>query len=169
MGGEDGEAGILERDQRHQHVVGAFAAADLALVGERGLVAMVAVGDQQFAVGELRANCLVHARVGDPPDAVGGALGVGDLVPGVLERRADVAPGVPGMEGEDRGEVVLGGAGELETILLRAGLGALVGSDPIPVGSEPNPGEEPAAAEAAAVRGVVVLLQRPDRRLGVLD
>ncbi len=169
MGGKDGEAGVLERDQRHQDVVGPAARPDLALVGQRGLVAVVAVGDQQLAVGELRGDRLVHPGVADPPDTVGGALVIGDLVPRVLEGGADVPPGVAGMEREDRGEVVPGGSGEAEAVLLRPRLGALVGADALAVGSEPDPGEEAPAGEATAVGGVVVLLQRPDRRLVVFD
>ena len=71
------------------------AGADLPLVGERGLVAVVAVGDQQLAGLELGGDRLVHGRVADPPDAVGGAVGVGDLAPRLTaERGLEVLPGV---------------------------------------------------------------------------
>ena len=52
MGGEDGEAGIIEAGQRHQRVVLRALAADLVAVGAGGLVAVVAVGDQQLGIGE---------------------------------------------------------------------------------------------------------------------
>ena len=48
VGGEDGEAGVVEPGQRHQRVVVVALAADLVAVGDRGLVAVVAVGDQQL-------------------------------------------------------------------------------------------------------------------------
>src|SRR3954463_4869967 len=45
---EDGEARILERDEAHQHVAVLALAADLVGVDARGLVAVVAVGDEQL-------------------------------------------------------------------------------------------------------------------------
>ena len=135
MGGEDGEAGVLERDQRHQDVVGRPAGADLALVGEGGLVAVVAVGDQQLAGRELGGDRLVDGRVADAPDAVGGPVGVGDLAPRLsADRRLQVLPGVARVEGEDGGEVVASRAGEAQPVLLRPGLSALVRPDPLTVG-----------------------------------
>ena len=77
-------------------------AADLALVGEGGLVAVVAVGDQELAGRELGRDRLVNRRIADSPDAVGRAV-VGHLTPGIAERRLEVLPGAAGMEGEDRG------------------------------------------------------------------
>src|SRR6201999_2041952 len=53
MGGEDGEAGIVESGERHQRVVLRALAADLVAVGAGGLVAVVAVGDQELGVGEV--------------------------------------------------------------------------------------------------------------------
>ena len=54
MRGEDGEARVLERDEAHQHELRAA----LVAVHARGLVAVVAVGDQQLRAGER----LVHGR-----------------------------------------------------------------------------------------------------------
>ena len=48
VGGEHGEPGILERDQAHQDVPVRALAADLLGVHAGGLVAVVAVGDQQL-------------------------------------------------------------------------------------------------------------------------
>ena len=62
MGGEDGEAGIIEAGQRHQRVVVRALAADLVAVGAGGLVAVVAVGDQQLGVGEALADGGVDRR-----------------------------------------------------------------------------------------------------------
>ena len=53
VGGEDGEAGVIEPGQRHQGEVVVALAADLVAVGDRRLVAVVAVGDQ--AAGRRRA------------------------------------------------------------------------------------------------------------------
>ena len=52
MGREDGQAFVLQGDEAHQHVAVVALAADLVGVDARGLVAMVAVGDQQLGVGE---------------------------------------------------------------------------------------------------------------------
>src|SRR5215207_4364694 len=104
----------------------------------------------------------------DPPDAVGGAVSVRDLSPGIAAKgRLEMRPGVAGMEGEDGREVVPGCSRQPEPVLLRPGLGALVWPDPLAIGSELDPGQEPAASESRAVRSAVVLLERPDGRLGV--
>ena len=52
MGGEHGQAGILERHQVHQHVPVVALAADLVGVDPGGLVAVVAVGDQQLGAAQ---------------------------------------------------------------------------------------------------------------------
>src|SRR4051812_2870157 len=104
---------------------------------------MVAVGDQQLAGLELGCDRLVHGRVANPPDAVGRAIGVGHLAPGIAaERRLDALPDVARMEGEDRGEVVPGRASESQAVLLRSRLGALVRADALAVLCEADPGEE---------------------------
>ena len=167
VGGEDGEAGVVEAGQRHQRVVVRALAADLVAVGARGLVAVVAVGDQQLGAGEALGDGGVDRRVADPPDPVDGAVVVGGLAPGLAaERRLDQRPGVLGAEREDRREVVAGGPGQLEPVLQRARVGALVGADAAGlVVLDPDPGEDAVAAVAGAVGRGVVLGQRPDRRL----
>ena len=148
MGGKDGQPGVLQRDEGHQDVVGGTAGTDLALVGERGLVAVVAVGDQQLARLELGSDRLVDSRVFDPPDAVGRPVAIGHFAPGLAaEDRLEVAPGVAGMEGEDGGEVVSGGAGQSQPVLLGARLGPLVGADPLAVRSESDTREQAATSE----------------------
>ena len=74
MGGEDGQAGVVETGQRHQRVAVRALVADLLRVGAGGLVAMVAVGDQQLGVGQLLRDRGVDLGVGDAPDAVDGAV-----------------------------------------------------------------------------------------------
>jgi len=53
VGGKDGQAGVVERGQRHQRVAVRALAADLVAVGAGGLVAVMAVGDQQLGAGKL--------------------------------------------------------------------------------------------------------------------
>src|SRR5262249_12379188 len=123
----------------------------------------------QLALGELAGDGLVDGGVVDPPDTMGRAVAVGHLAPGIArESRLDLGPGIAGVEGEDGGEVVASGAGEAEAVLRRAGLGALVGPDSLPMLGELDPGEEAAAGQLAAVRRRVVLLQRPDRAWGIV-
>ena len=62
-----------------------------------------------------------------------------------------------------------GRAGEPQPVLLRPGLGALVGPDPLAVLGEPDSGEETAASQAGSVGSGVVLLERPDLRVVVAD
>ncbi len=134
-------------------------AADLVRIRAGGLVAVVTVGDQQLAVGQLRGERLVDGGIGDAPDAMHRAVGVGDLAPGVAAQvRLDVPPGVSGVKGEDRRQVVAGGLGEPQAVLLGAGLGALVGADePGAVLGDAHPGEEPAPRARAAIGPAVVL------------
>ena len=87
VGGEDGEAGVVEAGQRHQRVAVRALAADLVAVGAGGLVAVVAVGDQQLGAGQPLVDGGVDGRVADPPDAGDGAVLVGHLAPGLARRR----------------------------------------------------------------------------------
>ena len=48
VGGEDRESLVLQGDQAHEHVAVLALAADLLGVDARGLVAVVAVGDEQL-------------------------------------------------------------------------------------------------------------------------
>ncbi len=171
MGGEDGEAGVVEPGERHQRVVLRALAADLVAVGAGGLVAVVAVGDQQLGAGEALDHRGDDGRVGDPPDAVDGAVGVGDLAPGLgREGGLDQRPGVLGREREDRREVQVRGPRQFEPVDERAGVGALVGADGAGlVVLDPDPDEDAVAGVRGAVGGDVVLRQRPDRILVVGD
>ena len=62
MGREHGKAGVLQRDQTHQHVPVRPLAADLLGVDAGRLIAVMAVSDQQFGVARGR----LHGR--DRPD-----------------------------------------------------------------------------------------------------
>src|SRR5262249_2011123 len=148
VGREDREARILERDECHQHVVGRTALADLALIGPRGSVAMVAARDQQLTGLEFRSDRIVNGRVVDTPHAMGGAVVVGHLPPEVLERGLEVLPGIAGMEGEDGGEVQASRSRQPQAILSGTRLRALMRPDALAVGREPDPGEKAASREA---------------------
>ncbi len=144
---EDLETGVGGRDEDDHHPVGAR----LGGVGDRGLVAVVAVGDQELAVGEE----LSHAGAVEAPQAralgrqVGLAVGHGDGRLAVVEE-------------EDRLELRAGGAQEPQTALLRAGVRALVRKDRAGlVGLDPQRGDEPAALPRDAVGTDVVLRDRP--------
>ncbi len=166
---EHGQAWIVERDQAHQRVAVVALAADLVGVHAGGLVAVVPVRDQQLGVREAGGHGLDHIGVGHAPDAVAGAIGVGRLAPGLAQGRLQQAPGVAGVEAEDGGEVVLGGAGQLQAILLGTRLGALVRADQArAVLGHANAGEKAPAGVVVAVGPAVGLLERPDRRLAVL-
>jgi len=56
--------------------------ADLLGVGLHRLVAMMAVGDQQLGLARGPLHDLDRLGIGDAPDAVRGAVRVGDLAPG---------------------------------------------------------------------------------------
>src|SRR4051794_24679939 len=128
-------------------------APDLVGVYPRGLVAVVAVRDQELGMREGFAHGGVDLRVGDPPDAVDGPVGIGRLAPGIIAgARFHGRPGVAGMQGEDRREVVPGRPGEPQAVLLRARLRALVGTDLAgAVIGDANPGEQAASLPSDAV------------------
>ena len=138
------------------------------MVHARGLVAVVAVGDQQLGAGQRRAHRLRRRRVGDAPQAVRGAVLVGDLGPRLARQvRRERAPRRPGgvvVEREDGGEVRARGAREPQPVLLRARVRALVRPDAAgPVVLDLHAREEAVARAAAAVRPGVVLRERPQR------
>ena len=77
--GEDGQARVAQRDEAHEHVAVPALAAALLGVDARGLVAVMAVGDQQLGRGERGPRGRDRVRVGDAPEPVGRAVVVGDL------------------------------------------------------------------------------------------
>ncbi len=170
MGGVDREAGVVEAGQRHQRVVVIALAADLVAVGDRGLVAMVTVGDQQLRIGKQRGNFFVQLR--QAPDPGHRAGSVGCFPPGLFDRGllGNHRPGVDCAQREDRREVAARRPHQFEPVLLGAGQGALVGQDRAAVEVlNPDADEDAVADVGAAVGPGVFLLHRPDRRLGVLD
>ena len=147
-------------------------AADLLGVGLHRLVAVVAVGDQQLGVPGRRLHGGDRVSVFDAPDAVDGAVVVGDLSPG---RAGGVGREGPpcallgiGVEREDGGEVGSGGPGQAQAVLLGSGMGPLVRPDATgTVGLDPDSREEAPARQAASVRRRVVLRVGPDGGLAV--
>ena len=166
---EHGQPWIGERDERHQRVAVRAVAADRVSVGARGLVAVMPVGDQQLRLGQLGGDGPVGVGVVDPPDPVRGALVVGHLAPRLPSCVAlDVAPRIALVQREDRRHVVAGRLRQPEAVLLRPRLGALVRShEAWSVGRHPDPAQQSAADRAGPVGGVVLLGQRPERRLAV--
>ncbi len=162
---EDRQARVRQRDEAHEHLV----VAALLRVDARGLVAVVAVGDQQLGRRQRRARGGDRVGVGDAPKAVRRPVVVGDRA----ERRAaqvrrDRRPGVAVVEREDRREVGLRRARQPQPVLLGPGVRALVRSDPArPVVLDANAREQTMARAAAAVGAGVVLLERPQGGLGV--
>ena len=174
VGGEDQQARVLERHQEHQHVAVVALAADLVRVDACGLVAVVAVGDQELGVSERALERGDPVRVANAPERVARAVVVGRLGERLLarhlaERLARAAARV-GEQAEDGGEVGARGAREAEPVLPRPGMGALVWPDaPGAVVVHAHAREEPGAGALAAVRGGVVLAQHPHGRLVLLD
>ena len=124
MRGEDEQPGVRERAEQHQRVVVAALAADLLGVHARGLVAMVAVRDQELRVGQRPCSAAISSASRDPPERVAGALVVACLrerhaALHALEGLAGGAARV-GKEAEDGGEVRLRRAREPQAVLLRA-------------------------------------------------
>jgi len=81
VGGEDGQAGIFERHQAHQHVAVRSLAADLVGVDPGGLVAVVTVGDQELSVVEGPLDGVDRFGGRDAPHPVDGSVVVGRLAP----------------------------------------------------------------------------------------
>src|SRR5579859_4682583 len=109
-------------------------AADLLGVDPCGLVAVMAVGNQQLGITDRVLHGRDRARVGDPPEAIGGSIIFGRLAPRRVGRRRSY--GAPRgarrirEQREDRREVRLRRSGQPETVLLRSRVRPLVGSDP---------------------------------------
>ena len=83
VGGEDRQAGVFERHQAHQHVAVRSLAADLVGVDASGLVAVVAVGDQELGGVERPLDGVDRVGRLDAPHPVDGAIVVGRLAPRV--------------------------------------------------------------------------------------
>ena len=170
VGGEDGQPLVLQRDQAHEHVAVLALAADLLGVDARGLVAVVAVGDEQLgrlqgAPGRPRSprgRVTRPSRLTVPSSSVCSPNGSAALQDG-----GGGAGGVV-VEAEDGGEVRLRRAGEPEPVLLGARVRALVRADaPGAVVLDAHAREDAVAGERAAVGAGVVLGQRPQRGLVV--
>ena len=158
VGGEDLEAGVGGRDE-HDHHPRALRRSLLLGVGERRLVAVVPVGDQELAICECLGNAL--ARKPPEPRVTGDEI---RLTIGDGHGRLAV------VEEEDRLELRLRGAQEAQPALLRAGVRPLVrqhGSGRVRL--DPERGNETLAAACDPVRPDVVLSDGPDGRLVVLD
>ncbi len=122
--------------------------------GERGLVAVMAVGDQKLALGEELRHTF---GIVNPPEA--GALhGEIRIAGGTGERRSPV------VEQENRLELSTRSPQQPEPALLRGGVRTLVGQDDagfVRLGTERADDAEPRPRDA--VGPDVVLFERPDR------
>ena len=172
MGGEDGQTRVLERDQAHQHVAVAALPAQLLGVDARGLVAVVAVGDQQLGVTQRLGDRGRRVLLRHAPEPVLGAVLVGHVAPrhglGVGRERTPHRAVRIVVEREDGGEVRPRGAGQPQPVLLRPGVGALVRADTAgPIVLDAHAREDTAAREGGAVGAGVVLRERPQGRLDV--
>jgi hypothetical protein len=135
---------------------------------------VVAVGDQQLRTDEKIGDFFQHAGFVDAPKPRDRARRVRRFSPGLVELELDLLfhqrPRIPRAQREDRREVAAGCPHQLQAVPLGAGQGALVGQNLACVEVlDPDAGEDPVADVAGAVRAGVLLLHRPDRRLGVLD
>ena len=174
VGREHEQARVGERAEQHQHVLVRSLAADLLRVDPRGLVAVVAVGDQQLGVGQRHLELGDQVLVGGAPDRVLRAVEVGRRCErrgaGDLIHRASGGAVAIGEQAEDGGEVGAGGARELEPVLLGARVRALVRADAArPVLIHAHAREDTGAAAPVAVGRLVVLAEHPDRRLVLVD
>ena len=101
-------------------------------VVQRGLVAVVAVGDDELLVAHGGGEQADGGGVADAPEAVQHAVLVGDLGLGwsvaVIEDGLDGAGGV-GIEHEDLAEVGVGGLEKIEAVALGLGEGLLMTED----------------------------------------
>ena len=134
MGGEHRQPRILQRDQAHQHVAVVTLAADLLGVDPRGLVAMMAVGDQQLGVLQRRLGGGDRGGVGDARQPADGAVRRRSSPPQWPDRRRSRARprrSGPGSEYSEKigDRLALRGAGQPQPVLLGAGVRALVRAD----------------------------------------
>ena len=123
---------------------------------QAGLVAVVAVGDEDGLGAHQALQGGDRGRVVDLPEPVDDAEVVGRLLRGPVADaglgRLDDLVVVVGVEAEDRAEVVLGRVEEGQAVGLGAGEGLLVGVDlPLAERLEPDPGQEPLAGVGLAL------------------
>ena len=158
---QDEEAGVAHADQHHQAEVGrVVVAGELAgrgqfvAVFQAGLVAVVAVGDEDRLGRPSGLDRGAASLVGDRPEALTtprwsvASSGVRSRKPASTAREHR-AVGI-GIEAEDRAEVEPGGVIERQAVGLGAGEGLLVREDlPLAERLQPDPGEEPAAGVAS--------------------
>ena len=144
-------------------------AADLVAVGAGGLVAVVAVGDQQLGAGELRSTTAAtsgsatrQTRLTVPSSSVTSPQGS-------AERAGSTSGQGSAVDSEKIGErFSVRRPRQFEAVLERAGVGALMRADGAGlVVLDPHPDQHPVAGVVGAVGRGVVLGQRPDRVLGV--
>ena len=177
MGGEDGQPLVPEVRERHQDEVVRPVSLRIALplpllvaVGQRRLVAVVAVGDQDLAVGQCNLGGGDGIGVGDRPEAMLGAVLVGGRhlgPPGgdggqrLVGRALRVV-----VEAEDRRQVGARRPHQVEAGALHMLVGLLMWADPaLLVGGQPDGGEERRAGPVDPVGTGEPLLVPPDGRL----
>ena len=152
---EDLEPRVGGADE-HDHHARALRRPLLVRVGERRLVAVVAVRDQELPAGEELGDPVAreHARDACPSASRSGSRS------GRCERRLAV------VEEEDRLELRPRRAEQPQPALLRARVRPLVREHGLGlVRLDPQRGDEPAARPRDPVRADVVLRDRPDGRL----
>ena len=169
--GEHGEPGVAQAAEVHHHRVGAIVARrpPLVTVGERGLVAVMAVGDVHRAATE-RFGYRLGGRAGERRCLVPVAVAVVGFAPrgrgksrgGRVELRAHGAV-VVREEQEDLADVGVGRPVQAQPVDFGAGVGALVRQDHslLEVG-EAQPRDEAAARALQAVRPRVRLVHDHD-------
>ena len=90
--GKTSRPGSDERAEQHQHVAVLALAADLVGVHARGLVAVMAVGDQQLGVGQRHLQLGDEVLVGRAPERVARAVEVGRRGERLGRRRSAPSP-----------------------------------------------------------------------------
>ena len=152
VGREDHQAGVVEADEHREHV-GSLA------VGERSLVAVVTVGDQQLAVGEGLGDAVGR----EPPEPGAVDLEVGLALGPLGRRRAFV-------EEEERLELGVHLAQQPQSALLRPAVRALVRQhDAVLVRLGLERRDESLTRARDSVWADVVLREPPEARLGLVD
>ncbi len=174
MGGKDGQARVLKRDQAHQGEAVRPLAAHLLGVDPRRLITVMAVGDQQLGIAEGLFRGLDRILIVHAPEAIHGPVVVGGLGPrrcfGERRQRAPDGFRWVGEQREDRGQVGLRRAGQPEPVLFGPRVGSLVGADPAgAVVSQAHAREEAATSPTPAVGPGVLLGKRPHCRLPIGD